>query len=154
MMHPHEKIRKRLNNLRTWYWRRVFSLGKNSRILGRVIVYGPNNLEVGQHSTLNEGVIINARATVKIGNYVHVSPGVIINTGGLDYTKTMKDRTHTALPIIIEDGVWLGSGAIVNPGVKIGRDAVIAAGAVVTKDIPPASVAAGVPARVIKFIEE
>ena len=59
-----------------------------------------------------------------------------------------------AQPVKIEDGVWIGGGAIILPGVTIGRNAVIGAGAVVTKDIPANAVAVGSPARVIRYQEE
>lgn len=57
-------------------------------------------------------------------------------------------------PITIEDNVWLGGGVIVCPGVTIGRDTVVGAGAVVTRDLPPGVVGAGVPARVLRRIGE
>jgi len=53
---------------------------------------------------------------------------------------------------VIEDDVWLGSAAIVTDGVRIGRGAVVAAGAVVTKDVPPHTVAGGVPAKVLREV--
>jgi len=56
------------------------------------------------------------------------------------------------LPVTIEEDCWLGTGAIVLPGVSIGRGSIIGAGAVVTKDIPPLSLAVGVPARVVRQI--
>ena len=59
-----------------------------------------------------------------------------------------------ARPVKIEDGAWIGGGAIILPGVTIGRNAVIGAGAVVTKDIPANAVAVGSPARVIRYQEE
>ena len=62
---------------------------------------------------------------------------------------------HTfALPVTIEDGGWIGGGAIILPGVTIGKGSVIGAGSIVTKDIPPHSVAVGNPCRVIRTIEE
>jgi maltose O-acetyltransferase len=57
-------------------------------------------------------------------------------------------------PITVEDDVWLGGGAIVCPGVTIGDDTVVGAGAVVTRDLPAGVVAAGVPARVLREIDE
>ncbi|WP_305847127.1 DapH/DapD/GlmU-related protein, partial [Zoogloea sp. LCSB751] len=59
---------------------------------------------------------------------------------------------ETALPVTIEDRVWIGGGAILLPGVTIGRRAIIGAGAVVTRDIPADSVAVGNPARVIRTL--
>jgi len=142
-----------INKARTWYWHHVFGTFEiKSRVLGRIVVYSPENVKIGAHSSLNEGVLINARAPISVGDYVHISPYCIINSGGLDYSKTGKNRTHISQPIIIEDGVWIGSGAIINPGVTIGENAVIASGAVVTKNIAANTVAVGVPAREQKTI--
>jgi acetyltransferase-like isoleucine patch superfamily enzyme len=57
---------------------------------------------------------------------------------------------YSVKEIVVEDGVWIGAGAIVTAGVHIGRNAVVGAGSVVTKDVPPYSVAIGNPARVVK----
>jgi maltose O-acetyltransferase len=61
---------------------------------------------------------------------------------------------EVAKPIVIEDNVWLGGGAILLPGVTIARNAVVGAGAVVSRDVPSSSVVAGNPARVIREIEQ
>jgi maltose O-acetyltransferase len=61
---------------------------------------------------------------------------------------------ESAEPIAIGDNVWLGGGAIICPGVTIGEDTVVGAGAVVTRDLPAGVVAAGVPARVLREIDE
>ena len=61
--------------------------------------------------------------------------------------------TVYAKAVRIEDGVWIGGGAVILPGVTVGRNAVIGAGAVVTKDIPANAVAVGNPARVIRYQE-
>ena len=105
-------------------------------MLGNIAINKPKNIHIGEYVSLNEGVYINSRDTVTIGNYVHISPYCIINTGGLDYTKKMGERSHLSKPVIISDGVWIGSGAIINPGVTIGENSVIGAGAIVTKNIP------------------
>ena len=57
-------------------------------------------------------------------------------------------------PVIIEDNVWIGTKASIMPGVRIGKGAIIAANSVVTHDIPPYCVAAGIPAKVIKVVRE
>jgi len=139
--------------IRNFIWRLLFrKFGKGSNIFGRIIVYCPENVEIGDFSTINEGVLLNARSPIKIGNYVHISPYCILNAGGLDYKKIMEKRDHISKSIVISDGVWIGSGAIINPGVKIGKNSVIGAGAVVTSDIPEDVVAVGIPAKVIKKI--
>ncbi len=77
---------------------------------------------------------------------------VTIRGSSVVYEDLIGDRSLTppSRPVILEDNVWLGNCAIVRPRVTIGRDAVVGAGAVVTKDVPPRTVVAGNPARVIK----
>lgn len=139
--------------LRTWFYSCIFdSLGENTIIGGPIIVYSPENVQVGANSSINSGCVLNARDKLFIGDSVHISPFVIINTGSLDYSKKMNERKHIKLPVVVSDGVWIGSGAIINPGVTIGKNAVIGAGAVVTKDIPSDVLAMGIPAQIIKTI--
>lgn len=71
-----------------------------------------------------------------------------------DMRRGAPSALEMALPVEIDDGVWIGAGAIVNPGVSIGARSVIGSGSVVTKDIPADVVAAGNPCRVIRHIEE
>ncbi len=140
---------------RNFVFRRIFSsFGSGSLVLGRVTVFHPENISVGDSSLINEGVILNGRTFLCIGHHVHISPGCIINTGELDYSKLAEDRTHKSSSVYIEDGVWIGSGAIINPGVTIGKNSVVGAGSVVTKDIPPNTMAFGVPACPIRSIGE
>ena len=96
---------------------------------------------------------------IDIGNHVLIASDVKIYTAA--HPVTAKERMIPgggwniyAQPVKIEDGVWIGGGAIILPGVTIGRNAVIGAGAVVTKDIPANAVAVGSPARVIRYQEE
>ena len=139
--------------LRALYWSFVFSsFGKKSRVLGSIVVIKPENITIGNDTSINHGCFFNARTLLSIGNHVHLFSFVIINTGGLDYCKILKNRQHIKAMVVIEDGVWVGSNAIINPGVVIGKNSVIGSGAVVTKDIPADSVAVGVPAKVIKSI--
>lgn len=138
---------------RTLFYSFLFgSFGKETFVYGKIYVYHPLNISIGKNASLNEGVLLNARDKIIIGDFVHISPFCLINTGGLDYNKKMGDRGHIKKEVIIEDGVWLGSGVIVNPGVKIGRNSVVGAGSVVSRDIPENSVAVGVPAKVIKTL--
>lgn len=136
-----------------WYKLFFYHLGKNSSIAEGVKIYFPENIWIGDNTRVNYGVVLNGLDKIWIGSYVHLSPNCIINTGSLDYTYPINRRPHISAPVIIEDGVWIGSGAKINLGVTIGEGSVIGAGAVVTKDIPAYSVAVGVPAKVIKKIE-
>jgi maltose O-acetyltransferase len=90
---------------------------------------------------------------VTIGNDVQIGPRVMFETVShdLEYVPGRLRKSQTK-PIVVEDGVWIGAGAIVTQGVTIGRGAVIAAGAVVTSDVPANTVAGGVPARTIRAI--
>jgi maltose O-acetyltransferase len=108
-------------------------------------------LEVGAGTYVNYGCSISAHELVSIGRDCLIGQYAIINDN--DY-HALDDRTQIppAAPVILEDRVWLGARVIVLKGVRIGHDAVVAAGSVVTHDVPPRSVAAGVPARVIRQI--
>lgn len=66
----------------------------------------------------------------------------------------IKDQGVTHRGIVVEDDVWLGSGVIVLDGVRVGTGAVVAAGSVVTRDVPPYAIVAGVPAQVIRYRKE
>lgn len=129
-------------------------IGFDVKIYGKIFVYNGNNLIVNKKSTINHGVIINSRALVYIGKFCRVSSGVIINAGGLNINQTYSNRKHFKKKIIIEDGVWLGSGCQILPGVRIGRGSIIAAGSVVTKNVPPFSIVKGIPAKLDRRINK
>lgn len=85
---------------------------------------------------------------IRIGDHVAVAPEVSFFAAGHDYTRL--SLPNIAGSITVGDHVWIGGRSIILGGVSIGEGAVIAAGAIVTRDIPPYTVAAGAPARVIK----
>ena len=92
---------------------------------------------------------------MRIGSRVFTSPLVqllAVNHLFDDPTRPFVEQGITARGITVEDDVWIGAGAIVTDGVTIGRGAVVAAGAVVTRDVPPRTVAAGSPARVVREV--
>lgn len=108
-------------------------------------------LIVGRNTRLN-GVHIDARMLIEIGENVRIGPYTVILDSDFH---DVKDHFSEGIskPVVIEDNVWIATRATILKGVRIGAGAIIAAGAVVTRDVPPNSVAAGVPARVIKKIE-
>lgn len=91
---------------------------------------------------------------VTIGDRVSIAPRVTIVTSS--HPNNSRIRAFAAVangPVVIEADAWIGAGAIILPGVRIGRGAVVGAGSVVSQDVPPLSVVAGQPARVIKTLE-
>lgn len=161
-----------------WYLRNATSVGERVRVWGRVIVRNsgsmiigqraslsstavpiqlntePNGkLEIGARTFMNYGCSISATKLISIGPDCKIGMDVLM----IDNDYHQIDPTKRAIrpasaPIILEENVWLGARVIVLSGVTIGADSVVAAGSVVTRDIPPRSVAAGQPARVIKSI--
>ena len=91
-----------------------------------------------------------------IGDRVYTSPYtqlLAVDHVYEDPDRPFVERGITAQGIVVENDVWIGGGAIVTDGVHIGEGSVVAAGAVVTRDVPPHTVVAGVPARPVKQIE-
>lgn len=139
---------------RAWYRRLGLKIGQGSGIhLGCFLwFYGPGQITaagsaIGRNTRVNRNCCLDVRGSLTIGNYVSISPEVAIIT-------TQHDWRHPGFelesrPVIIEDHVWIGIRAIILPGTRVGRGAVVAAGAVVSGDIPPLAVVAGVPGQVI-----
>lgn len=145
-------IRNRIINFRNLYYRlfKCSGIARGVRIYGKYIVIRKGaNLKIGKGSTINNHVIFNANhGRITIGERVRISDGVQMVGEGLD----LETKKHLAKDVVIEDDVWLGTGAIILPGVTVGQYSIVGAGAVVTKDVPEAVVVAGVPAKVIKEI--
>jgi acetyltransferase-like isoleucine patch superfamily enzyme len=112
-------------------------------------------ITIGADSLIGEMNVIRGQGGVSIGDRVYTSPLVqiiAVNHVFDDPAKPFVEQGITAEGIVIEDDVWIGSGAVITDGVHVGQGAVVAAGAVVTKDVPPHTVAGGIPARVLKEI--
>ena len=133
-------------------------LGEGVSIVGTVVpvelvTYISGRIVVGNHTFINYGSSIAARVSVQIGSHCHLG----------HYTFVMDNDQHDIIrrtelppsdPVVIEDHVWIGSKVVILRGVRIGSRAVIGAGSIVTKDIPPRCVAAGNPARVLRYLTE
>ena len=106
-----------------------------------------DHTRVGLHNTII--------GPVTIGSHVNLAQGITVtalNHNFEDSSKRIDEQGVTTKPVIIGNDIWIGANAVLLPGVSIGDHAVVAAGAVVTKDVPPHSLVAGVPAKTIKKI--
>lgn len=129
-----------------------YSGGKLYLCPNSIICY-PYRISIGYNCFINRNVYITARADITIGSNVLIGPGVVINSGMHHYddpNTIIRDQGHRIQPITIGNDVWLGANSVIMPGVTIGDGCIIGAGAIVTKSIPPYSVAVGIPAKVIK----
>ncbi|MDO5111261.1 MAG: 2,3,4,5-tetrahydropyridine-2,6-dicarboxylate N-acetyltransferase [Clostridia bacterium] len=121
--------------------REQVQIGKGAVIMmGAVINIGA---VIGENTMIDMGAILGGRATV--GANCHIGAGAVL-AGVIE--------PASATPVIVEDNVLVGANAVVIEGVRIGANAVVAAGAVVLSDVPPNTVVAGTPARVIKQKDE
>ena len=112
------------------------------------------NIFIGNNLNCNVHVTILDTKEVYIGDNVMIGPHTLITTVGHPLSaKKRRNEMGQASEIRIGNDVWLGGNVTVLPGITIGNNVVVGAGAVVTKDIPDNSLALGVPARVVKEIE-
>ncbi len=125
---------------------------QNIAIFPGVRFFGIETIKIGGVS-INYNVLIDAcDGSIFIGNDVLIGPNCVLRAADhvfIDTTRPINTQGHLGGKIIIEDDCWLGANVVVVKDVKIGKGSVIAAGSVVTKNILPYSIVAGVPARVI-----
>ncbi len=108
---------------------------------------------LGDYSGIGINACINGDCT--IGDHVMMGPGVVVITKNHSFDRTdipmMFQGFEEERPVVIGNDVWIGERVIILPGVHVGDGAILAAGAVVTKDVPPYAIVAGVPAKTIKM---
>jgi acetyltransferase-like isoleucine patch superfamily enzyme len=110
------------------------------------------NLRIGRNVFINQGCRLDDIGGIHLGDDVLLAPGVRLISSGHPLDPAIRRSQITTAPIRIGRGVWIAAGAMVLQGVAVGDDAVVAAGAVVTKDVPPRTLVAGVPARVVRSL--
>ncbi len=108
-------------------------------MMGAVINIGA---VIGERTMIDMNVVVGGRA--EIGADCHIGAGSVV-AGVIE--------PPSATPVVIEDNVLVGANAVILEGVRVGKGAVVAAGAIVTKDVPPRTVVAGSPAKVIKEVD-
>jgi acetyltransferase-like isoleucine patch superfamily enzyme len=132
----------------------VLTIGSHVRLVSTVatlelVTLADGRLEIGDDVFINYGSSIVASSHVRIGNGCLIGTHVMVMD--CDFHRVEDKSWDTAgEPIVIEDRVWLGNRSMVLKGVRVGHDAVVAAGSVVTHDVEPRTLVAGVPARLVR----
>lgn len=133
---------------RFWYRFMGAAMGAGSGIRASARVTHPWMLTLGRHSTIGPRARIYNLGEVTIGDHTLISQDAELCAGTHDHTH--RDMPLVRAPITIGRGVWVCAGAWIGPGVSIGDNAIVGARAVVIRDVPPAVIVTGNPARIIK----
>ena len=135
---------------------RRFWLGRRSVIESYCCINNAvGDVTIGDYTRI--GIHCTVIGPVCIGHHVNLAQGITVtalNHNFADTNRRIDEQGISTKPVVIGDDVWIGANAVILPGVTIGRHVVVAAGAVVTKDVPDYCVVAGIPAKVVKKLEE
>jgi acetyltransferase-like isoleucine patch superfamily enzyme len=138
--------------IRLWLMKKYIIIGRNSNVLLNVELLNnsmdKNCVVIGENCIINSRTLLDGRVgRLVIGNNVDIARETNIFT--LEHSPNSDDHGLKPGDVFIEDYVWIASRVTILPGVRIGRGAVVASNAVVTKDVEPMSIVAGIPARKI-----
>jgi acetyltransferase-like isoleucine patch superfamily enzyme len=136
------------------------TIGPESFVMKNAILHVYNfrdlphaGITIGARALIGEACVLRGQGGITIGDDVYLAPLVqilAVNHNFGDTTRPISQQGITAQGIVVEDGAWIGGGAIILDGVRIGRNAVVGAGAVVNRSVPPYTLVAGNPARVVR----
>lgn len=112
------------------------------------------NIRIGRKVIINQGCTVYDMGGVEIANLVMIGPNVSLITASHPLNPAERRAYIEVRPIAIGRNVWIAAGATVLGGVSVGENAVVGAGAVVTRDVPPNTFVAGVPARVVRELDD
>lgn len=121
--------------------------GKGSQLCRHVRFISPKRISIGDNCFINRNVVIDGRTGITVGNNVDI--GEYSSVWSLEHDVHHSDHKCIGAPTEIGSHVWIAPHSIILPGVKIGEGAVISTGSVVTKDVPPYAIYAGIPAKKI-----
>ena len=133
-------------------------VGRGWHIAEFCSIQPPNRFQIGHKCAVSRYAIVNAMGGVILGDYSGIGPFTQVISVTHNFRK-LKDlnvpfgaqpRILETAPIIIKSNVWIGAGCVILPGVTIGPNSIVVAGSTVHKDVPPYSMAGGVPARIIR----
>ena len=124
-------------------------LGNNVIIRGGVKMRSPWNIEIGENSIIGQESYLDGSCGIIIGKNTDFSMGVCVWTVEHNPQCPHYSMVDGGAPVSIGDRVWISCRAIILPGVDVGEGAVVAAGSVVTKDVEPFTICAGIPAKKI-----
>jgi len=142
-------------------------IGDHCSIWGRLVCNDVGKITIGSYTTIRYKTLVGSAASVAVGCFCIISNNVIIMdnnnhpTGPTERIELCKSGFYSELwdwkhsekkPVTIGDNVWIGERAIILKGVEIGPGAIVGTSSVVTKDVPPYSVVAGNPAKVVKWL--
>lgn len=150
----HHSIYKFLDPLNNFYWRHTLKFfGLKSKVSKGCEIIEPKFVSVGSNVYIGRRVSIYGGGGVDIGNDVLIANDCVLMSRNHQFSRSQKINSQgfSYKKITIKDDVWLGTKVIVLAGVTIGEGAIVAAGAVVTKDVEPYSIVAGVPAKIIGY---
>ncbi|MEC4726567.1 acyltransferase [Shewanella sp. D64] len=150
--------------LGTWLCRKKFAkFGHNSAMRPGSYAICCDHISIGNEVVLRPGTMLFGSehgpksVNITIEDYVLIGSGVHIYTANHEFSDPQQpifSQGHKPIqPVIISTGAWIGANAIILPGVTVGQNSVVGAGSVVTKDVPPFTVVAGQPARIIKQLK-
>ena len=154
ILYDYNQTRPSQGKLRQEILHKLFAeMGKNCYIEPPLHANWGKNVHMGNQVYANFNLTLVDDTDIFIGDNVMFAPNVIIDTATHPIRPDIRRKqAQFNLPVVIEDNVWIGAGAIILPGVRIGENSVIGAGSVVTKDIPANVVAYGSPCRVMREI--
>lgn len=129
----------------------LFDIGEDSFVMAPVAGAAIDMLKIGNNVYINSNSLLMARGGITIEDDVLIAANVQLLSNNHD---EYERQILTCKPIHIKKGAWIGAGASILPGVTIGKYAIVGAGAIVTKDVGDFEVAVGIPAKVVKKLDE
>ncbi|HYX37547.1 MAG TPA: acyltransferase [Oligoflexus sp.] len=120
-----------------------------------LVVHAQGRMRIGADCMINNGCVFNASGSIQIGDRCRFGYGVLIFDSDLhEENPQLRHIRPEPAPVTIEDDVWIGSRAIILAGIRIGQGSIVGAGSIVTRDVPPNTVVAGNPARILREVEQ